>query len=143
MAVAVDKIRIDDKIIALNWQQNKEEIQHIRLIGNKTIKINPTLHNDEAGYPVRILKDAIADGVPSKNLLITLEHCLFFDAKFTPAHMFVNGYSIYYDYFITNYTYYHIETETRSVIWANDMLTKNYLDKRNQTQFKQHGDFAL
>lgn len=57
--------------------------------------------------------------------------------------MFVNGYSIYYDYFITNYTYYHIETETRSVIWANNMLTKNYLDKRNQTQFKQHGDFAL
>ncbi|WP_086632077.1 Hint domain-containing protein [Commensalibacter intestini] len=141
--VAVEDLRIGDKILTFNWQQNKEEIQSVRWVGNKAATVNPTRHDDEAGYPVRILKDAIAEGVPSKDLLITPEHCLFFDGKFTPARMLVNGYSIYYDYSITNYTYYHIETESHAVIWANGMLTESYLDTGNQTQFKQHGEFAI
>ncbi|EUK18064.1 Hint domain-containing protein [Commensalibacter papalotli (ex Servin-Garciduenas et al. 2014)] len=141
--IAVEDIRIGDKILSFNWQQNKEDVQSVRWVGNKTVKVNPTLHDDEAGYPVRILKDAIAEGIPCKDLLITPEHCLFFNGKFTPARMFVNGYSIFYDYSITNYTYYHFETEEHSVIWANGVLTESYLDTGNQTQFNQHGDCAI
>ncbi|CAI3951730.1 Hint domain-containing protein [Commensalibacter papalotli (ex Botero et al. 2024)] len=141
--IAVEDIRIGDKILSFNWQQNKEDVQSVRWVGNKTVKVNPTLHDDEAGYPVRILKDAIAEGTPCKDLLITPEHCLFFNGKFTPARMFVNGYSIFYDYSITNYTYYHFETEEHSVIWANGVLTESYLDTGNQTQFSQHGDCAI
>lgn len=142
-AVAVEDLRIGDKVLTFNWQKNKEEIKSVRWVGNKATKVNPNLHDDEAGYPVRIVKDAIAEGIPSKDLLITPEHCLFFDGKFTPARMLVNGYSIYYDYSITNYTYYHIETEEHSVIWADNMLTESYLNTGNQTQFKQHGEFAV
>lgn len=141
--IAVEDIRIGDKVLTFNWQKNKEEIQSVRWVGSKVVKVNSDLHDDQAGYPVRILKDAITEGIPSKDLLVTPEHCLFFDGKFTPARMFVNGYSIYYDYSIANYTYYHIETEVHSVIWANGMLTESYLDTGNQAQFKQHGDFAL
>ncbi|GEC62071.1 hypothetical protein GOX01_24020 [Gluconobacter oxydans] len=96
--------------------------------------------DDEAGYPVRILKDAIADGVPFKDMLITAEHCLFFDGQFVPARMLVNGRSIFFDKSITSYDYYHIETEAHSVIMADGMLTESYLDTGNRRAFSQKGN---
>jgi len=98
------------------------------------------LPDDEAGYPVRILKDAISDGVPFKDMLITAEHCLFFDGKFVPARMLVNGRSIFFDKSITSYDYYHVETEQHSVIMADGMLTESYLDTGNRRAFSQKGN---
>ncbi|OAZ70812.1 hypothetical protein SRCM100623_02163 [Acetobacter pasteurianus] len=71
-----------------------------------------------------MLKDAIADGVPYKDMLITAEHCLFFEGKFVPVRMLVNGVSIFYDKSITSYDYYHVETDQHSVITADGMLTE-------------------
>lgn len=96
--------------------------------------------DDEAGYPVCILKDAISDGVPYKDMLITAEHSLFFDGRFVPARMLVNGRSIFYDKSITSYDYYHIETEKHSVITADGMLTESYLDTGNRHTFHQDGN---
>lgn len=73
---------------------------------------------------MRILKDTFKPGVPKKDLLITPEHCLFIDGHFIPARMLINGRSIYYDYSMTTYEYYHIETEDHSIIWADGMMTK-------------------
>ncbi|WP_231869301.1 Hint domain-containing protein, partial [Acetobacter malorum] len=59
--------------------------QTISWVGKSVRTVNSSFPDDEAGYPVRILKDAISDGVPFKDMLITAEHCLFFDGKFIPA----------------------------------------------------------
>ncbi|CAI3960830.1 Large exoprotein involved in heme utilization or adhesion (FhaB) (PDB:4RM6), partial [Commensalibacter communis] len=141
--IAVEDIRIGDEVLTFDWQQNKEISRSVRWVGHKTVRVKAHLNEDEAGYPVRVLKDAVADGVPYKDLLITPEHCLFFDGKFIPVRMLVNGASIYYDRSITDYTYYHIETEEHSVIWADGMLTESYLDTGNRRQFKQHGNYAV
>ena len=108
--------------------------------GQAHCNVRAHLPDDEAGYPVRILKDAISDGVPFKDMLITAEHCLFFDGKFVPARMLVNGRSIFFDKSITSYDYYHIETESHSVIMADGMLTESYLDTGNRRVFSQKGN---
>lgn len=108
--------------------------------GRTHAAINPDLPDDLAGWPVRILKDAIADGVPYKDMLITAEHCLFFDGRFVPARMLVNGYSIFYDKSFTSYEYYHVETEEHSVIMADGMLTESYLDTGNRQTFRALGN---
>ncbi|PHY94849.1 hypothetical protein CSR02_04105, partial [Acetobacter pomorum] len=97
-------------------------------VGKAHATVRPELTDDEAGWPVRILKDAIADGVPYKDMLITAEHCMFFKGKLVPVRMLVNGVSIFYDKSITSYDYYHVETEQHSVITADGMLTESYLD---------------
>ncbi|GAB6853398.1 Hint domain-containing protein [Asaia astilbis] len=114
--------------------------QTISWIGKSVRKSSPHLPDDQAGYPVRVLKDAISDGVPFKDMLITAEHCLFFDGKFVPARMLVNGRSIFFDKTITSYDYYHIETENHSVIMADGMLTESYLDTGNRHSFSQSGN---
>lgn len=105
--------------------------------------VRPEKADDEAGYPVRILENAIAQGVPFQDMLVTSEHCLFLDGKFIPARMLVNGRSIYYDKSFTSYDYFHIETEGPSVIMANGALTESYLDTGNRRAFEQKSNVFM
>lgn len=140
--VAVEDIQIGDKVIAFDWKNNKDIVRPVVWVGKARAVVRPELPDDEAGWPVRILKDAIADGVPYKDMLITAEHCLFFKDRFVPVRMLVNGVSIFYDKSITSYDYYHVETEQHSVITADGMLTESYLDTGNRSSFRQEGRIA-
>lgn len=106
--VAIEDIQIGDQIITYNGTE--QEIKSVIWKGYNTVTVNPNLKGDLAGYPIRILKNAISDGVPYKDMLITPEHCLFLENKFIPVYMLVNNCTIFYDHSITEYTYYHIET---------------------------------
>ncbi|GCD55121.1 Hint domain-containing protein [Acetobacter pasteurianus] len=140
--VAVEDIQIGDQLVTFDWKHNKEVTHPVVWVGKAHAMVRAGLPDDEAGYPVRVLKDAIADGVPYKDMLITAEHCLFFEGKFVPVRMLVNGVSIFYDKSITSYDYYHVETEQHSVIMADGMLTESYLDTGNRRAFRQEGKVA-
>jgi len=135
---AVEELSVDDEIIA--YVDGVATPRRVTWTGQAHCNVRTHLPDDEAGYPVRILKDAISDGVPFKDMLITAEHGLFFDEQFVPARMLVNGRSIFFDKSITSYDYYHIETETHSVIMADGMLTESYLDTGNRRAFSQKGN---
>ncbi|KAA8384962.1 Hint domain-containing protein [Acetobacter sp. DmW_136] len=140
--VAVENIKIGDEVVTFDWKNNREVTQPVVWVGKSHAFAYANMPDDEAGYPVRVQKNAIAEGVPYKDMLITPEHCLFFEGKFVPARMLVNGVSIVYDKSITSYEYYHIETEQHSVITADGMLTESYLDTGNRSSFRQEGKVA-
>ncbi|KXV35597.1 hypothetical protein AD940_02290 [Gluconobacter thailandicus] len=137
---AVQDLTIGDVVSV--FENGQESTQKIVWTGRKHAVVHSQLSVDEAGYPVRILRNAIADGVPYKDMLITAEHCLFFDGKFIPVRMLVNGISIFYDQSLKIYDYYHIETEKHSVLMADGMLTESYLDTGNRRAFRQDGALA-
>lgn len=137
---AIQDLTIGDVVSV--YENGQESTQKIVWAGRKRAVANSQRSKDEAGYPVRILKNAIAEGVPYKDMLITAEHCLFFNGKFVPARMLVNGISVFYDKSLTSYDYYHIETEQHSVIIADGMLTESYLDTGNRRTFRQDGGLA-
>ncbi|EHD14915.1 hypothetical protein CIN_08470 [Commensalibacter intestini A911] len=141
--IKVEDLRVGDSVMTYDWQNNQEVAKAVKWVGYKHVVVDPQApYDDVAGYPVRISKNAIAENVPHKDLLVTPEHCLFFNGSFVPARMLVNNYSIFYDHSITEYTYYHVETEEHSVIWADGMLTETYLDTGNRKVFKQYQDTA-
>lgn len=88
--------------------------------------------DDRSGYPVRVSKNAIAEGVPYTDLLVTPEHMLCIKDVFIPVRCLVNHFSIYYDSTIPDYTYYHFTTETHSVVNANGILSETYLGGQHQ-----------
>ncbi|CAI3943513.1 Large exoprotein involved in heme utilization or adhesion (FhaB) (PDB:4RM6) [Commensalibacter communis] len=137
-AVAVENLQIGDKVVSYSMDGVKNSL--ITWVGHKKVNVRKQLSEDQAGYPVRILKDAISDGVPFKDLLITAEHCLFLNDQFIPARMLVNNSSIFYDVSFTEYTYYHIETEDHSVITADGMQTESYLDTGNRSSFQDNSN---
>ena len=112
----------------------------ITWVGKAHWSVRSNLPEDQAGYPVRIRKGAISEGVPFKDLLVTAEHCLFLDGYFVPARMLVNGRSIFYDKSISSYDYYHIETAKHSIVSADGLLTESYLDTGNRHNFSQEGN---
>lgn len=136
--IAVEDLTIGSEIFTRNG--DVDILRRVTWVGQAHFTVRPYLPLDQAGYPVRILKDAVSNGVPFKDMLITAEHCLFFDGKFVPVRMLVNGRSIFYDTSITSYDYYHIETEEHSVIMADGMLTESYLDTGNRSAFRQTGE---
>lgn len=138
--VAVEDLRVGDEVMTFDWKTNTEISQPVIWAGHAHVTVRSNLPDDEAGWPVRILKDAISEGVPYKDMLVTSEHCLFFGNKFVPVRMLVNGVSIFYDKSIPSYTYYHIETEQHSVITADGVQTGSYLDTGNRSSFRQEGN---
>lgn len=134
---AVETLQAGD--LVKTYLNGQEIIAPLVWTGTARVTVNTHLPDDKAGYPVRIIKDAIADGVPSQDLLVTAEHCLFLNGAFTPVRMLVNGQSIFYDRSITSYNYFHIETQNHSIIMANGLLTETYLDTGNRFSFRQGG----
>ncbi|MBO1360403.1 Hint domain-containing protein [Acetobacter sacchari] len=133
----IEEMEVGDTLLA--YEGGVEKARRVVWVGRAHCNVRRELHGDEAGYPIRILKSAISDGVPFKDMLITPEHCLFFDGKFIPARMLVNGRSIFYDTSIISYDYYHIETEDHSVITVDGVLTESYLDTGNRPTFQEIG----
>ncbi|MBS1015556.1 Hint domain-containing protein [Acetobacter persici] len=140
--VRVEEIRLGDTLVTFDWKNGCDVTRTVVWVAKAHTTVRSGVPADEAGYPVRVLKDAIAEGVPYKDMLITAEHCLFFEDKFVPVRMLVNGRSVFYDTSITSYDYYHVETQDHSVIIADGMLTESYLDTGNRASFRQEGKVA-
>lgn len=127
---AVETLRTGDELAIAGT--GAEEHRPVIWTGRHHVTVRPHLPDDIAGYPVRVCKNAVADGVPHTDLLVTAEHCLFLNGCFVPVRMLVNGRSITYDRSITSYDYYHVETSQHSIITANGLLTESYLDTGNR-----------
>ncbi len=86
-------------------------------------------------YPVRIRAGAFNDNEPKRDLLVTPEHCVFYQGVLIPVRMLINGGSIIVDRSIRAYTYYHIELETHGILLSENLTTESYLDTGNRRQF--------
>ena len=135
----IEQFQVGDLIKVYDWRSNSSFYRPVVWIGKQRVDINRSLPDDSAGYPVRILANAFSTGLPYKDLLVTAEHCMFFNGSFVPVRMLINGRSIFYDKSFTAYDYYHIETQDHSVIIADGTLTESYLNTGNHASFQQEG----
>ena len=137
----VEELRRGDMIMTYDPATDQTLPQPLTWAGRSRVRVNPSFPLDMAGYPIRIRKDALAENIPSADLLLTAEHCLFLDGSFVPARMMVNGSSIHYETSDvtcqTSYDIFHVETKQHSIIFANDVMTESYLDTGNRDQFMQ------
>nr|WP_294915836.1 Hint domain-containing protein [uncultured Neokomagataea sp.] len=135
---SVEDMSIGDLVMTYDLE-GRAVSQAVQWVGQRQAQVDADLSDDAAGYPVRIRQDAIAPGVPFKDLLVTSEHCMLLDGAFVPVRMLVNGRTIAYDRSVTSYKYYHIETEKHAIIQANGALTESYLNTGNRNLFEQCG----
>lgn len=139
---AVESLTIGDQVMIWDDATGATISDVIVWTGSRTVTICPDLADDLAGYPVRILRDAIADGVPYQDLLVTAEHRLFFDGKLVPARMLVNGRSIFYDHSMPVFDAYHVETTRHSILVANGACIESSVGIDNHRSFREAGGLA-
>lgn len=132
--VAVENLKVGDNVVVMCDNGNSRA--PVKWVGWKKAVVDTTSKfMDFAGYPIRIEAGAVAAGVPYQDVLVTPEHCLFMNGHFVPARMLVNGKSIRYDTSITEYEYFHFETDSHHVVSAAGMLSESFLDTGNKMSF--------
>lgn len=131
--VAVEALKEGDAVLTHTGTERP-----IRWIGHRHLDM--TRHPEPwRVQPVRILADAIAPGVPARDVDLSPDHAVLLDGALVPAHLLRNGATILQDTDRLRVTYYHVELDTHDVLLAESLPTESYLDTGNRGFFANGG----
>jgi hypothetical protein len=128
--VAVEDLRVGDELLLASGL-----IRSVKWIGWRHIDI--TRHTAARRVrPIRVRANAIEDGVPRQDVLLSPDHALFLDGKLIPVRLLRNDTTIREEHGCQSVTYYHVELDAHDVILAEGMPTESYLDTGNRAVFE-------
>ena len=132
----VEKLRAGKLVITL--VDGKEVPQTVTWLGHRRISIagHP---RPETVAPIRILRDAVADGMPHRDLVVSPDHAIFVDGTLICARQLVNGTTIRQERDWTTVDYYHVELEQHAILLAEGLPAESYIDTGNSGFFENSG----
>ena len=131
--VAVEDLRPGDLLPALKSGRPLP----VRWTGHRHVDANR--HRDrEAVWPVRIRRDAIAPGIPARDLWLSPEHAVFLHGVLVPVRCLINKATIT-QLPQAHITYWHVELDVHDLILAEAMPSETFLDMGNRNDFANPG----
>ena len=106
----------------------------MRWLGRQTVS---TFFADPArSFPIRVKAGALAENVPSRDLLVSPDHALLVDGVMVHAGALVNGTSIVREAKVpTVFTYHHVELDDHSLILAENTPAETFVDNVDRMNF--------
>lgn len=133
--VPIEELNEDDMVLSMG---NIDDLDHATKSAWKPIvwiSKFTTSSKMKEGCPIRI--KARAFGVaPFEDLYVSPRHRIVVKDKLVEAMTLVNGRTITQEYEHKHVTYYHIELDTHSSIFANGLLSESFLDVNNRKTFE-------
>ncbi|MFD9896897.1 Hint domain-containing protein [Mesorhizobium sp. NPDC059025] len=131
--VAVEELKVGDLVIALN-----SGVVPIKWVGRR--RLDPkSIEKPRDSLPIRVRASAIAENVPSRDLYVSPDHCMFLEKSLIPAKLLINGATVTQEVVLTIFEYYHIELDCHDVILAEGAQTETYLDLGGRNAFHDPG----
>ncbi len=134
---AIESLSQGDIVLVLSDGELKA--QPIKWIGCRRIDL--TAHpRPETVAPIRIERDAIAAGIPHRDLLVSPDHAVFVDGKLICARQLLNGTTIRSEFGWTAVDYYHVELDQHAILLAEGLPAESYIDTGNRGFFINSGE---
>jgi hypothetical protein len=128
--VVVEQLQVGDRVATMR----DGEYRPIKWIGHR--RINLTAHPaPRTVRPVRVARDAIANHVPHRDLLLSPDHAVHIGGMLIGARQLINGMSIGQDAIMTAVHYYHVELASHDILLSEGLTTESYLDTGNSGVF--------
>ncbi len=138
----MEQLKVGDAVITRDGEDAP-----IIWIGHRRIDLTRHPHPQQA-RPMRIAADALAEGVPRRDLLLSPDHALFIGGALIPAKALLNDRNIR-QLAPKSVTYFHIDLAEHNVIFAENCAVETYLETGNRGAFANgtqaltlHPDFA-
>jgi hypothetical protein len=131
----VEELRIGDLVQTLH-----AGMQPVKWIGRRAYAA--PFCNHPKVLPIRIQADAIATGVPARDLLVSPGHAIAIDGALIHAGRLVNGRTITQERQAELVEYFHIELAQHEVIFAEACPAETFLGEYFRPQFQNSGEFA-
>ena len=126
--VEIEALAEGDEVVTLEDDQRRTS--RVCWLGSTVIEAGGT-----HAAPIRIRAHAFAPGEPTRDLLVTPEHCILVDGGLIPARMLVNGVSILTEQGLESYTVHHVQCERHVILFAGGLTTESYLDTGTSGNF--------
>ena len=132
----VESIRAGDIVMTLEGGAHVP--QTVKWVGERTLDLTRHPKREQVA-PVRVLKGALGENLPHRDLVLSPDHCLLIDGGLIPAKLLVNGMTIVRDMDAKTVTYHHVELDQHAVLIAEGVAAESYLDTGNRAFFSNAG----
>jgi hypothetical protein len=110
------------------------EAKPVRWVGRQTVFA--IFADPLRSWPIRVNTGALADNVPSRDLLLSPDHALLVGGVLIQAAALVNGTSIVRESKVSSvFVYYHIELDDHSLILAENTPAETFIDNADRLNF--------
>ncbi len=134
--IRVDQLRTGDRVAVIEGSEIK--LKPVIWVGHRRIDI-ASYPQPNVAQTIRITRNAFAEGVPVRDLLVSPDHAIFVDDMLIPAKLLVNGGSIFQDPSVREIHYFHVELERHGVLIAEGVPAESYLDCGTRHNFENGG----
>ncbi len=136
--VAVEALQVGDLAVTLGAGA---VLKPVRWLGRTTVDLRRYARPDQA-RPIRIRAGALADGRPSRDLLVSPGHRFPIGGVLVAASDLVNGASIVREA-PDQVEYWHVELDAHTILLADGVEAESYLDTGNRHAFEPGAVVAL
>ena len=127
--VAVETLKRGDLLLTSDGQ-----VKPVSWLGRQTISTR--FADPVRVWPIRIKAGALADNVPSRDLLLSPDHAVLVEGALVHAGALVNGTSIVREKAVPEiFTYYHVELDDHSLIFAENTPAETFIDNVDRMNF--------
>jgi len=129
--VAIEDLQPGDQVIG------QSGVRTVKWVGfRKTITARIPQQHRADHMPIRIMRDAIAQNVPSKDIVVSPGHHILFEGKLIRARDILNGKTIVQETHLRSYEYFHVELDQFDVISAHGLMSESWADGGNRDYFQ-------